>query len=87
MGEIHADVTLENAGDREYFRRGDRAEADPPPLDRPPPQARQQGVAGTGRRGVAALAHEAPRAACVAGRRFLVVHPGTATTPPARKTG
>ena len=28
MGEIHADVTLENAGDREYFRRGDRAEAD-----------------------------------------------------------
>ena len=28
VGEIHADVTLENAGDREYFRRGDRAEAD-----------------------------------------------------------
>ena len=28
MGEIHADVTLENAGDREYFRRGDRAETD-----------------------------------------------------------
>ena len=28
MGEIHTDVTLENAGDREYFRRGDRAEAD-----------------------------------------------------------
>ena len=28
MGEIHADVRLENAGDREYFRRGDRAEAD-----------------------------------------------------------
>ena len=27
MGEIHANVTLENAGDREYFRRGDRAEA------------------------------------------------------------
>ena len=28
MGEIHADVILENAGDREYFRRGDRAETD-----------------------------------------------------------
>ena len=28
MGEIHADVTLENAVDRGYFRRGDRAEAD-----------------------------------------------------------
>ena len=28
MGEIHAVVILENAGDREYFRRGDRAEAD-----------------------------------------------------------
>ena len=28
MGEIHADVTLEIAGDREYFRRDDRAEAD-----------------------------------------------------------
>ena len=28
MGEIHTDVTLENAGDREYFRRGDRAETD-----------------------------------------------------------
>ena len=28
MGEIHADVTLQNAVDRGYFRRGDRAEAD-----------------------------------------------------------
>ena len=28
MGEIHAEVTLENAGDREYFRRGDRTESD-----------------------------------------------------------
>ena len=28
MGDIHANVTLENAGDREHFRRGDRAEAD-----------------------------------------------------------
>ena len=28
MGEIRAKVTLENAGDREYFRRGDRAEPD-----------------------------------------------------------
>ena len=28
MGEIHAEVTLENAGDHEYFRRGDRAEND-----------------------------------------------------------
>ena len=28
MGETLADVTLENAGDREYCRRGDRAETD-----------------------------------------------------------
>ena len=28
MREIHTDVTLENAGDREFFRRGDRGEAD-----------------------------------------------------------
>ena len=28
MGEIHADVVLENADDRAYFRRGDLSEAD-----------------------------------------------------------
>ncbi len=28
MGEIRASVTLENSGDREYVRRGDRVEAD-----------------------------------------------------------
>ena len=28
MGEIRADITLENAVDRGYFRCGDRGEAD-----------------------------------------------------------